>query len=106
MRSFTIIAEHGSRESLGKLGGRFLSKTPSGAARKAFSKLMREYNQAGKRVNSLEIHLRETTQNSSKKIFKYKVSRVPNKTEANWIDGVTFAFTTTVKALPLNTVIH
>lgn len=100
MRSFTIVAARKTDGSyIQNVGGRYLNNTPSGAARKAFTKLSREYLKPSGRA-SLEIHLRETTQNSSKKVFKYKVSRMPKKTDAGWIDeDLVFAFTTKVKAV-------
>ena len=73
-RSFTVVALYKSGKKLKMSGGRYIGKTPSSAAKKAFSQYYRTHKTSGR--FSLEIHLRETTQNSSDKIFKYKISKV------------------------------
>ena len=97
-RSFTIDAVLRGGKRFRLSGGRFMSETPSAAARKMFTSV---YNQKIKQGQAtLEIHVRETTQNSDKKIFKYKVSRVANSTEVN-IRGKTiiYQYSTKVKAI-------
>ncbi|NBP13187.1 hypothetical protein EBU95_02185 [bacterium] len=74
-RSFTVDAIYRSGSKSRISGGRYISSTPSGAARKAFSQAYRRMNNTGGRF-SLEIHIRETTRGTSDKIFKYRVSRV------------------------------
>ena len=98
-RSFTI-------ESIKKMqggtlrysGGRFISNTPAGAARKAFSKAYHSINATG--PLSLKVHIRETTQGSAHKIFKYKVTR---KSEVNTVErdneSITYNFITKVKSI-------
>lgn len=97
-RSFTVeaIYRNGSRSRLN--GGRYLSDTPSSAAKKAFSQAYRHMNVKGR--FSLEIHIKETTRNSSGKIFKYRVSKVAerNEVERNG-EIIVYHYTTKVKAL-------
>ena len=68
-RSFTVS---------GKSGGRYISKTPAGAAKKAFTQKCKKTNKKG--VCSFEITLRETTQGSKQKVYKYKIKRTKLKT--------------------------
>ena len=98
-RSFTIdkiINANGNRIRFD--GGRYLSQTPSGAARKAFSQAYRHMKAKGRL--SLEIHIRETTNGSARKIFMYKVRRVAQETERE-INGeiITYSYVTKVKAI-------
>lgn len=96
-RSFTVDSVY---NTLGRKltfeGGRYMSDIPSNAARKAFSQISQ--NMKG-RVN-LEIHLRETTQNSSHKIYKYKVRRIKKETTVT-INGkvITYKYITKVKSI-------
>lgn len=95
-RTFTVNCVYSSTgRKLSFTGGRYVSEIPANAARKAFSQLTQ--NKKG-RV-SLEIYLRETTQNSSHKVYKYKVSRINKKTEVNH-NGTTvvYKYITKVKA--------
>ena len=68
-RSFTIT---------GKSGGRYISKTPAGAAKKAFTQKCKKSNKKG--VCSFDITLKETTQGSKNKTYKYKIKRTKLKT--------------------------
>ena len=52
-------------------GGRYKSKTPSGAAKKAASRIFKSTN---KKIITLTI--RETTQGSDKKLYKYEAKRI------------------------------
>ncbi len=99
-RSFTV-------ESVNKLkgnkkvdysDGRFLSESPSLAAKKAFTKAYHSLNAKG--PLTLKIKIRETTQNSARKSYHYKVSRVPEKSQINR-DGqlITYHFKTKVKSI-------
>lgn len=75
MRSFTIISIKNGSTKLKFSDGRYESNTPSGAAKKIFSKA----NQHTKsKARSLLITLRETTQNSHKKEYTYKVKKIAN----------------------------
>ncbi len=65
-RSFTLLKDSDEK-------GRYMSANPSGAARKAFSQLCRSDKKTGE--CTMEIELRETTQDSKKKVYKYRVSR-------------------------------
>lgn len=98
-RSFTIESIHRANGSrVNYKDGRFISKTPAGAARKAFSKAYRATGAKG--AMALKVHVRETTRGSAGKTFGYTVSRVAQKREV-MRDGVpvTYKFTTKVKAL-------
>jgi hypothetical protein len=78
-RSFTV--ENVKNSTTGKkilfTGGRYISENPSNAARKAFSQI----SKAMSGRFSLEITLRETTQNSKHKLYKYKVTRIKRPIE-------------------------
>jgi len=68
-RSFQVIdvrTKNGRKTTFKE--GRYISSTPIGAAKKAFTKI------CGRR-KKLRISLRETTQGSNKKEFTYKISR-------------------------------
>ena len=47
-RSFTVEYMHKACKSLGINGGRYISSTPSGAARKAFSQYYRHHKKSGR----------------------------------------------------------
>ncbi len=100
-RTFTVEAAHRGTTNLRVSGGRYISNSPSGAASKAFSQILRNINIKGK--VTITIHIRETTQGSKHKTYGYKVSRVPNNTSADWIksddQSISFAYTTKVKSL-------
>lgn len=93
-RSFTVIAMVKSGKKLGVSGGRYISKNPYSAAKKAFSQYYREHPVSGR--FSLEVHLKETTQNSSHKIFKYRITKV-NEPKVVIRDGQTIQYKYTVK---------
>jgi hypothetical protein len=98
-RSFTIEAIYNSNGNKIRYdGGRYISKTPSGAARKAFSQASRHMRKFGKL--SLDIHIRETTQNSHHKTYIYKVRRVRQDIEVER-DGVIiqYKYKTKIRAL-------
>lgn len=99
-RSFTVEAVYRNGHKLRFNGGRYLSDTPSSAARKAFTQAYRHTRTTGKL--SLEVHIRETTQGSLHKTYKYKVSRVKNPTAADWIDSsesIVFNYTTKIRSI-------
>lgn len=97
-RSFTVIAIKKSGRSVKIDGGRYISKTPSSAVRKAFSQYYRQHKKSGQ--FSLEIHIKETTQNSSGKTFKYKVLKVKDpKDISRGKEIIHYEYTTKVKAL-------
>ena len=78
MRSFTVEA---AKDSNGKVtnfankdySGRYLNRNPAGAAKKAATQLCRDKKVKGTCVMTL--HMRETTQNSKHKVFRYKLTR-------------------------------
>lgn len=74
-RTFTVVDVFTSKQKKSEKneGGRFVSKTPSGAASKAFTDICNQSKIHG--VCSLFISVQETTQGSQGKIYKYKVSR-------------------------------
>jgi hypothetical protein len=97
-RSFTVIVINKSGKKVRSNGGRYISKTPSSAARKAFSQYYRQHKTSGQL--SLEIHIKETTQNSSGKIFKYRVSKIKDpKDISRGKQIIHYEYTTKVKAL-------
>ena len=67
-RSFTV--DESNINSL--KGGRYVSKTPSGAAKKAATQLFRQSDTKG----SIKFMLRETTQGSAGKILCYVAKKV------------------------------
>lgn len=73
-RSFTLVSANklGGCSTKGK-GGRFINKTPAGAARKAFTDLCRTKNIRG--ICTLFVTMMETTSGSNKKMFSYKLQR-------------------------------
>ena len=94
-RSFTVITINKSGKKTRSNGGRYISKSPSSAARKAFSQYYRNH-----KTMSLEIHIKETTQNSSGKIFKYRVSKIKDpKDIIRGKETIHYEYTTKVKAL-------
>jgi hypothetical protein len=98
-RSFTIESiQRSNGTKVNYDGGRFLSETPSGAAQKAFTKAYHHLKASG--PMSLKITMRETTQNSLHKEFKYRVTRKSEKTQVER-DGiiVTYNFTTKIKSI-------
>ena len=100
MRSFTIVkVTKSSGGTVRYTDGRYISETPSGAAKKMFTKLYHHLNTKGSL--SLTITLRETTQNSNHKFYQYKVTRKAQKTEVELRNGetITFNFTSKVKSL-------
>lgn len=97
-RSFTVDAFYHSGKHLRANGGRYISSTPSGAAKKAFSQYYRHHKKSGR--FSLEVHISETTSGSAKKVFKYKISKVNDPKEIIR-DGVpiSYKYVTKIKAL-------
>ena len=73
-RSFTVVeaSKHGGCKTKSK-GGRYISKNPFGAAKKAFNELCRVKKIRG--VCTITITVRETTSNSNGKLFTYKMHR-------------------------------
>lgn len=98
-RSFAI--EHASRgnKKFKIEGGRYISDTPAQAAKKAFSQIYRQFCKCGGKM-VMVIHMKETTKDSNKKIFKYKVSKVAEKTTVER-DGkmITFNYRTKIEAI-------
>lgn len=97
-RSFTIHAVYRHGKKMQVEGGRYISETASGAARKMFSQIYQDMRPKGR--ITLEIHVRETTQGSMHKIYKYKVTKKSHPTEVN-INGQTiiYKFITKVKSI-------
>jgi hypothetical protein len=74
-RSFTIIRiKSNSKGKKTKEGGRYISQTPSGAAKKAFNQECKSSKIRGQ--CTLLIILRETTQGSKKKLYRYYMKRI------------------------------
>jgi hypothetical protein len=96
-RSFTIVSIKTTTGKINYTEGRFISSTPSGAARKMFTQAYR-YKKG--QVKSMKITLRETTQNSNKKEYTYRITKKAEKTVVER-DGeeITFNYTTKIKSL-------
>lgn len=104
-RSFTIVGanKHGGCKTKfgvkGK-GGRYISRNPAGAAKKAFTELCRTKKIRG--VCTLIITIKETTKESNGKVFSYKLKRNKLKTPIIMMEGTdkeyVIEYTTTIKA--------
>ena len=97
-RSFTIIKiEKVGGNIINYKDGRFTGNIPSQVAKKVFSHAYRHCN--GK-CNYFKISIKETTQNSLKKEYSYKVSKQNQKVEIER-DGilVKYNFITKVKSM-------
>lgn len=100
-RSFTVEkVETSSGKSKGakNLGGRFISSTPVGAAKKVASKICSESSVKGRCV--LYITLRETTRESNHKEYVYKVTRIldPVTIERDGVE-ITYRYRTEAKSV-------
>lgn len=98
-RSFTIVSiEKTSGSKIQYSGGRFMSESPSGAARKMYSQGLQRCKNT---CNSFKITLRETSQGSNHKEYTYRVKRVKDPVEIKYKNGdiVVHEFTTKVKSL-------
>jgi len=85
-RSFTVLTKNH--------GGRFISKTPDGAAKKAYSSL--------KCKTTCDIKIQETTQGSKKKIYEYRVKRIKNNQVVDFKGGDEVVFKYIIKTKSLN----
>ena len=74
-RSFVIVSAQSNKGKKGKSneGGRFISKSPGGAARKAFTRICRSTKVHG--VCTMFVSMKETTEGSSGKVYKYRLKR-------------------------------
>ncbi len=89
-RSFVLVT------SSGKTIGRYLSKSPASAARKAGNRILKQKGQM-----STHVHIKETTQGSLKKSYKYLIRRVKlTKQKKVQLNGktVSYKYKTIVKA--------
>lgn len=98
-RSFTIdIIENPSGGKINYTEGRFVSDSPSAAARKMFTKAYHHTKSKG--PLSLKISLHETTQESNKKEYKYRVTRKADRVEVEHKnETVVYNFTTKIKSI-------
>ncbi len=101
-RSFTVVSVtlKGKSKGSSHLGGRFLSSSASGAARKAATQVCR--NSRVKGQCEVKVTLKETTRGSSGKEYKYSVKRVKLRTPQVVVRDdveVVYKYTTRVKAL-------
>jgi hypothetical protein len=73
-RSFTVVdaTNHGGCDTKSH-GGRYISRSPFGAAKKAFNELCRVKKIRG--VCTFIVTIKETTSESNKKLFTYKMHR-------------------------------
>lgn len=89
-RTFVVVS------AAGKEKGRYISRTPSGAAKKVGGRQLKAKNQ-----KSATIRVRETTVGSKKKLYTYVVSLVSlPKRKVVMRDGkrITYQYKTVVKA--------
>lgn len=98
-RSFTIESIQKTKGGrVNYTDGRFISETPAGAAKKAFSKAYHAINAKG--PLSLKIKIRETTQGSLHKTYEYRVTRKAEKVEIErGGETIVYNFTTKIKAI-------
>jgi hypothetical protein len=61
--------------TIGFDGGRYKSKTPSAAAKKAGTRLFKEAESKKKKINEIKFFLRQTTRGSKHNIYQYHVIR-------------------------------
>jgi hypothetical protein len=99
-RSFTVIdvvTHSGRAKGKSNLGGRFISRTPASAAKKAATQICRESKIKGR--CALDVTIQETTRGSSHKTYKYTVKRIkdPVTVERNGVE-ITYQYRTVVKA--------
>lgn len=79
--------------------GRYQSETPASSAKKAFTKINTCIGSQNKLL-SLKITMRETTRNSPKKSYRYKVSKVLDKTTVEFNgEIVEFNYSTKIKSI-------
>ena len=76
-----------------------MSKTPMGAAKKAFSQVCQNKRKPG--ICSYTVTVRETTQGSAKKEYTYKVNRRYDPTDVTLKNGevITFKYVTKAKSV-------
>ncbi len=100
-RSFTIVSvsdKNGKKKGKANLGGRFISTTPAGAARKAGTQICRNSNIKGR--CTLHITVKETTRGSANKEFSYQYQRIKDPVDIVRGDvEITYNYTTKIKAL-------
>jgi hypothetical protein len=99
-RSFTIVSAataKGHLKGKANLDGRYISRTPAGAARKAAGQICR--NSRVKGQCTLKITMRETTRGSKGKDYAYVVKRIkdPVTVERDGVE-ITYNYRTEVKA--------
>ena len=100
-RSFTIVSvsdKNGKKKGKDNLGGRFISTTPAGAAKKAGTQICRNTKIKGR--CTLHITVKETTSGKINKEFSYEYVRI--RAPVNIIRGdveITFNYISKIKAL-------
>ena len=100
-RNFVIDCIYKGKAEKKVDSGHFASSTPARAAKKAFSSACKTLKIKGK--TTLKIYVRETTQDSLKKTYGYKVSRSLIKNpEPRMIRGVEIINKWEIKALSLH----
>ena len=96
-RSFTIVSVTSGNKKIKYEDGRFISEKPHQAAKKMFTKIHNTH----KKVKSMVITLRETTRDSKKKEYKYKITKTPEKVEVER-DGVVIVYNFVTKTKSMN----
>ena len=100
-RTFSIVnisTTTGRVKGENNLTGRYISKTPVGAAKKIVTKVCSMSKIKGQ--CTLVVHIRETTRDRTSKDFMYKIKRVKKPVTVTK-DGkeITFKYTLTAKSL-------
>jgi hypothetical protein len=100
-QTYTVMSvktSSGKVKGKDNLGGRFISSSPSGAAKKAGTQICRASNIKGQ--CSLVIVIRKTTQGGNKKEYTYKVTRVKDPvTVMRGGEEITYNYKTKAKRL-------
>ena len=76
-RSFKVVRVKSNKAKISKNGGRYISKKPSRAAKKAFNRIFRKLD---KDYIKCEITIKETTKGSQKKEYSYLFTRIKKLT--------------------------
>ncbi len=99
-RSFTVVSVlHEGRETDIK-GGKWQSKTPAGAARKAANQACKSLSESADEPCKVEITIREVTRNGAEKEYSYEATRDVNEKKVDFAGnegGVNIGFKYSMK---------
>lgn len=106
-RSFAVVSvTHAGKESEFK-GGKFHSKTPAGAARKAAGQACKAINEGSDEPCTVEIVIREVTKNGTAKEYSYEATRQLGEKKVDFAGNeggvnINFKYSMTLKSLKKN----